>query len=292
MRSLQYRSREVNNCLSVDVEGFVESNLESFHIEDKYISKSEENSEIRENIHIILELLDELGIKATFFFLGRIGRDIPSLVRETAQHGHEIACHSFTHLRIFGLTQEKFREEITYSKKALEDASGRSVVGFRAPDFSITESSIWALDILKEAGFLYDSSIYPIGLHDVYGISGAVYHIHRLPNGLIEFPLSSVQMFRRRFPFGGGGYFRLYPIILTEYLISKVNELGHPCMLYIHPYEVGSVIPHIDGLSYYRKFRHYYHCKNGSKRLRTLLKAFNFNTSLDILKERGYDLLG
>lgn len=290
-QSQQQRSRVVNNCLSVDVEGFVESNLESFYIGDIYISKAEETFEIEKNLHRILALLDDLSIRATFFFLGRIGRDIPGLVRETAQNGHEIACHSFKHLRIFGLKQGEFREAITYSKKTLEDASGKAVVGFRAPDFSITESSIWALDILKEEGFMYDSSIYPIGMHDVYGISGANHIIHTLPNGLVEFPLSSVQMFRRRFPFGGGGYFRLYPLILTEYLTSRVNELGHPCMLYIHPYEVGPVIPHIGGLSCYRKFRHYYHCKNGEKRLKKILKAFNFCTATEILREREQGLL-
>jgi len=279
----------VNNCLSFDIEGFIESNLQSFHIDNKYISKSNEIYEIEKNVNSILNLLDDLNIKATFFILGRIGRDIPHVVKETARYGHEIACHSFVHHRIFGMTQEEFKKGLTYAKKTLEDISGNRVCGFRAPDFSITKSSLWALDILQETGFLYDSSIYPIGMHDVYGIGSAKHHIHRLPNGLVEFPPSVVEVFGRRFPFGGGGYYRLYPLILTKYLTSKENELGHPCMLYIHPYEVGPVIPYITGLSYYRKFRHYYHCKHGGKRLRTLLKAFNFCTAAEILKETGLE---
>lgn len=278
----------VKNCLSVDVEGFIESNLQSFHIDNKYISKTNEIYEIEKNVNNILTLLADLNIKATFFFLGRIGKDIPQVVKEMSQNGHEIACHSLNHIRIFGLTEKKFKESLAYAKKTLEDVSGNGVYGFRAPDFSITKSSIWALDILKETGFLYDSSIYPIGMHDVYGISSAKPFIHRLPNGLIEFPLSVVEVFRLRFPFGGGGYFRLYPIILTKYFTSRINKLGHPCMLYIHPYEVGPIIPSISELSYSRKFRHYYHCKNGHERLRKILKAFNYCTAVEILKERGF----
>jgi polysaccharide deacetylase family protein (PEP-CTERM system associated) len=278
----------VKNCLSVDVEGFIESNLQSFHIDNKYISKTNEIYEIEKNVNNILTLLDDLNIKATFFFLGRIGRDIPQVVKETAQNGHEIACHAHEHIRIFGLTQKEFKDSIISAKKILENVSGKEVYGFRAPDFSITKSSIWALDILKETGFLYDSSIYPIGMHDVYGISSAKPFIHRMPNGLIEFPLSVVEVFRLRFPFGGGGYFRLYPIILTKYFTSRINKLGHSCMLYIHPYEVGPVIPGISELSYYRKFRHYYHCKNSHKRLRKILKAFSFCTAIEILKEKEF----
>jgi len=278
----------VKNCLSVDVEGFIESNLQSFNIDNKYISKSNEIYEIGENVHSILTLLDELNIKATFFFLGRIGRDIPNIIKETAQCGHEIACHACEHIRIFGLTPEEFKENIISAKKILEDVSGEKVYGFRAPDFSITKLSLWALDILKDVGFIYDSSIYPSGLHDVYGISGAKPFIHRLPNGLIEFPMSVADCFGLRLPFLGGGYFRLYPLMFTKYFTSKVNKLGHPCMLYIHPYEVGPIIPRIPELSYYRKFRHYYHCKNGHKRLRKILKSFSFCTAVEILEEKGF----
>ena len=281
---------KIKNCFSVDVEGFVESNLQSFSINKKYISETKENYEIERNVNILLELLDSISIKATFFFLGRIGRDIPNIVKETAKHGHEIACHSHEHVRITGLSKEEFKDSLICAKKYLEDVSGNVVCGFRAPDFSITKSNIWALDTLREVGFLYDSSIYPIGLHDVYGISDAKSIIHKFPNGLIEFPLSVIGLLKTHFPFGGGGYFRLYPLIITKYFISKINKIGHPCMLYIHPYEVGTEIPIISEMSYYRKFRHYYNCRNGARRLKVLLQQFAFSTVIDILRESKYNL--
>jgi polysaccharide deacetylase family protein (PEP-CTERM system associated) len=278
---------DIINCFSVDVEGFVESNLQSFHIDKKYIDKKREDYEIERNMNSVLELLNELNIQATFFFVGRIARDIPNTVKEAARLGHEIACHSYEHVRAFGTSKDEFKEKLVPAKNYLEDVSGRNVYGFRAPDFSITESNICFLDILKEIGFLYDSSIYPIGMHDVYGIKEAKPHIYKLQNGLIEFPLSTIKFLGRRFPFGGGGYFRLYPLFLTKICISKTNRLDYPCMFYIHPYEVGPIIPKISEISNFRKFRHYYNCKNGSIRLKEILRVFKFGTAIQILKQRN-----
>ena len=275
----------IMNCLSIDVEGFVESHLDSFHIDEKYIDRNKENYEIEKNVNFLLELLNDLHVRATFFFLGRVARDIPNIVKEISQSGHEIASHSYEHVRIT-ISKDEFREKLTASKRNLEDVCGKRVYGFRAPKFSITESSIWAIDILREIGFLYDSSIYPFGFHDIYGIESAEPFIHKLPNGLIEFPLSTIQFFGRRFPFGGGGYFRLYPPSLTKLCISKTNRIGHPCMFYIHPYEVGPIIPMIPEVSLYRKFRHYYNCKNGSRRLKEILRIFQFCPAIEILKHR------
>jgi len=279
---------EIVNCFSVDVEGFVESNLESIIVDKEYISQAKERYEIEKNINETLEFLAELSIKATFFYLGRIGRDMPDLVRKTAEQGHEIACHSNEHLRIYGQSREDFKAGLDYAKKILEDCSGNEVCGFRAPDFSITKDSLWALDILKEAGFKYDSSICPTGVHDVYGIEDANPYIHKLSNGLIEFPVSTINIFGKRVPFGGGGYFRLYPLFLSRYFASRVNREGHPCMLYMHPYEIGPVIPGINGISAYRKFRHYYNCNKGSKRLRKIFQGHNFDTAVKILTERRF----
>ncbi len=278
---------DIINCFTIDVEGFVESNLESFFIEEKYINRDKENYEIEKNTNCLLELLDDLGIKATFFFLGRIAKDIPHLVREAAQSGHEIACHSYEHCRIFRTSRNEFKEKLANAKNTLEDISGIRVYGFRAPDFSITNSSVWALDVLKEIDFVYDSSIYPIDLHDVYGIKEIDPVIHKLQNGLIEFPLSSIGFLKKRFPFGGGGYFRLYPLFLTKMCIAKTNRLGYPCMFYVHPYEVGPVIPKISGLSTYRKFRHYFNCSRGIRRLKEIFHVFKFGPAVDILKRQG-----
>jgi polysaccharide deacetylase family protein (PEP-CTERM system associated) len=277
----------VANAFSVDVEGFIESNVQSFHIPDKYINQSEDNVEIERNTNVLLEVLDEAKTKATFFFVGRLAADIPGLVKRVKDAGHEIGCHSYAHIRIFGIDKNEFKQKLSTAKKRLEDVSGQRVYGFRAPDFSITNKSIWALDILKELGFVYDSSIYPFGLHDVYGIKDAEPSVHILPNGLIEFPLSTVDLLGKRIPFGGGGYFRLYPLLLTKIFLSKLNKRGHPAMFYIHPYEAGPVIPQIPGLSAYRKFRHYYHCKNSDRRIKKILKTFKFAPIIKVLKDRG-----
>lgn len=277
----------VENCLSIDVEGFVESNRESFNIPSSYVDKAKENYEIEKNTEAFMELLDELNIRATFFIVGRIARDLPQMVRRAASSGNEIGCHSYEHLRIFNLQRPQFKEGLLSAKKQLEDVSGSRVVGFRAPDFSITQSSIWALDVLSEAGFLYDSSIYPIRIHDVYGINDARRGIHKLSNGLIEWPLATFDLLGMRFPFGGGGYFRLYPLSLTKRCIAAMNKSGSPCMLYIHPYEVGPVIPRIRELSAYRRFRHYHNCHTGRTRLKKILQAFKFATAIQILEKKG-----
>ena len=279
---------EVINVLSVDVEGFIEANLQSFHINKNYVDKTKETYEIETNINLLLDLLNDLKIEATFFFLGRIARDMPHIVKEAAQAGHEIGCHSYEHLRLFDMDKAAFKERLIAAKYGLEDVSGKRVYGFRAPDFSITQASIWTLDILRESGILYDSSIYPIALHDVYGISEAKRFIHELPNGLIEFPLSTIEILGKRFPFGGGGYFRLYPLFVTKRCISKINQLGQSCMLYIHPYEAGPIIPTIPELSWYRKFRHYHNCKGGDGRLRQILRAFKFAPAIEILKQKNF----
>jgi len=277
----------VINAFSIDVESFVESNVQSFHIPDKYINQSEEDREIEQNTNALLEILDGAGVKATFFFIGRLARDIPGLVKEVANAGHEIACHNYLHLRVFDIEKNKFKEKLSTAKKELEDVSGQPIYGFRAPDFSITDKSTWALDILKELGFVYDSSIYPFGLHDVYGIENAEPSVHTLTNGLIEFPLSIVELLGKRIPFGGGGYFRLYPLWLTKHFLSKLNRQGRPAMFYIHPYEAGPAIPKISPMSHYRRFRHYYHCTNGQVRMRKLLRKFKFGPAIKVLGNMG-----
>ncbi len=280
----------VANCLSVDVEGFVESNQESVAIPAGFVDERAARVEIERNMRSVLELLDGNGVRATFFFVGTVVRTLPRLVEEVAGLGHEVASHSYEHVRLFGLDPKIFGRELAGAKAELEDLSGKRVHGFRAPEFSITERSLWAVDVLAELGFTYDSSIYPIGVHDVYGMRDADPNIHRFPNGLIEFPLATTEILGRRVPFGGGGYFRLYPVGLTRALIARSNRSDTPCMCFVHPYEIGPVAPRIPGLSAYRRFRHYYHCSKGGPRLGRLLRTFRFVPAVDVLRERG--LLG
>lgn len=278
------------NALTVDVEGFVESSRQSFAIAEKYVDRAAEDREIERNMEVTLEVLAAAGTKATFFFLGRLAKDLPDLVRRTAAAGHEIGCHNYEHLRLFGIAPAEFREKLGAAKKELEAVSGQRVWGFRAPEFSITQATLWALDVLKELGFVYDTSIYPFGLHDVYGIKGAEPGLHRLANGLVEFPMATTTLLGKRLPFGGGGYFRLYPLWLTRFFLRRLNRAGHPGMFYIHPYEVGPVAPRVEPMSAYRRFRHYYHCA-GRTRLARMLKGFRFVPAIEIVKERyGTDL--
>lgn len=276
------------NCLTFDIEGFIEANLQSFAIDDPYIDRVKELYEIEKNVDFILELLSEFDVKATFFFLTNFARDLPTVIRKVADLGHEVASHGYEHVRVYDISRNEFRESIKSAKHLLEDITSKEVYGFRAPDFSITESSIWALDILKDIGFIYDSSIYPFGYHDVYGIQNTPPFIYKLPNGLLEFPLSTVELFKRRIPFGGGGYFRLYPLFLTEMCLRKINKIGEPCMFFIHPYEVGPIIPDIPNISAYRRFRHYYNCNNGNKRLLRILSKFKFGSAIEVLSTNNH----
>jgi polysaccharide deacetylase family protein (PEP-CTERM system associated) len=277
----------VTNALSVDLEGFVESNQESFPIPARYLDRAGESREIERNTEVTLALFEQHRVRATFFVVGRIARDLPGVVRAIAAAGHEVGCHNYEHRRVFGLTREQFREGMRRALADLQDVAGQTVHGFRAPDFSITRESLWALDVLRELGLGYDSSIYPLRGHDVYGIGDVDPWPHRLPNGLVEFPLSSVAVGRRRLPFGGGGYFRLYPLALTHLLARLTNRVGRPFMFYIHPYEVGPEIPLIDGLPRLRRFRHYHNTRNGRARLGDLLQSYRFAPVRDVLEENG-----
>lgn len=280
-------SASPTNCFSVDVEGFIEANMEAVPSAAPFRDLQRENYEIETNVDAALQLLDEAGVHGTFFVVGRIACDIPQVVRRIADAGHEIGCHNYEHRRVFRLEPHEFKARLAACKADLEDVSGKEVVGFRAPDFSITQSSLWALDILSELGFLYDSSIYPIGLHDVYGIPDSPAGIHILPNGLVEWPLSTFEVLGHRIPFGGGGYFRLYPLVITEHCLATRNQKGQPCMVYLHPYEIGPIVPNIP-MSPYRRFRHSYNCDAGKPRLKRLLKGFRFGAACAILSDMGY----
>jgi polysaccharide deacetylase family protein (PEP-CTERM system associated) len=275
----------VPNLLTFDIEGFIESSHDSMHVPDEYISQELEGEEIEVNTLEILELLAKLNQKATFFILGRIARDMPSLVRKIAAAGHEIACHSFYHRRLFQYAPSEVRTFLRDAKRYLEDASGEAVCGFRAPDFSITKSNLWVFDILRELSFHYDSSVVPTRLHDVYGIGDFPAVPFFLSNGLIEVPLSTVKILNQRLPLGGGGYLRLYPLLLTKILFRLANRKGVPCIVYLHPFEMGKVVRRIGEISMVRKFRTYTGVRTVKDKLRSLLRCFRFMRVIDYLKE-------
>lgn len=276
------------HAFTIDVEGFAESHAQSVTVDPALLDASAMDKEIDTNCAVTLDCLAAHDVSATFFFLGRIAQTLPQLVRRVADAGHEIGSHSLFHRRITGQTADEFRSQLREAKARLEDAGGQEVIGFRAPDFSITASNMWALDVLAETGFRYDSSIVPTGMHDVYGMTGVSEHIFRWPNGLIEFPLPVMHVAGQAVPVGGGGYFRLYPLMVTKRFYRKQTSRGRATAFYIHPYEIGPVAPRLDGLSLTRRFRHYVRLGKGRGRIERLLTAAPFGTMASVLRAKGF----
>jgi polysaccharide deacetylase family protein (PEP-CTERM system associated) len=283
----------MRNALTFDVE-------EYFHAEAfARVLRPEEwptlESRVVATTERLLDILDRERIRATFFVLGWVAERHPSLVREIASLGHEIGCHGYGHQMISRLTREEFERDVTRAKAALEDATGRLVIGYRAPTFSVMRDTLWSLDVLCEAGFRYDSSIFPI-LHDRYGIPDAPRFPHRMkaPNGceLTEFPLSTVLVLGRRVPVAGGGYFRLFPYALTRRAIARINaHEGQPAMIYLHPWEIDPDQPRLP-VGPLTRFRHLVNVGKTEARLGRLLTDFTWAPAAEVLAETGLLAIG
>ena len=271
------------NAMSVDVEDYFQ--VSAF---DRIVSRdrwANFDSRVAGNTHRLLDLFDETGLKGTFFTLGWIAANHPELVREIASRGHEVASHGYNHQLVYMLTPQQFRDDVRAAKAALEDASGQEVVGFRAPSFSIVSSSLWALDVLIEEGYRYDTSIFPIH-HDRYGIPDAPRHIHTITRDagtLIEMPASTVKVGSVNFPIAGGGYFRLFPYGFTRWGMRRVNVAERePVMFYMHPWEVDPDQPRLAAGATTR-WRHYGGLHRTAGRLRRLIKEFPFAPVASVL---------
>jgi polysaccharide deacetylase family protein (PEP-CTERM system associated) len=278
---------QVENIMSVDVEDYFQ--VSAF---ERVVARKDWDTyecRVERNIHKLLELFDRYNVKITFFVLGWIAERYPDMIVELANRGHEVACHGYSHRLVYNQTPEEFREETIRSKSILEDIVQQPVFGYRAASYSITQNSMWALDILAESGFLYDSSIFPIR-HDRYGVPDAERRPHRLrtPKGhsIVEFPLSTVKILNYRLPISGGGYFRLYPYFVTKMGLKLVNR-DQPFMFYLHPWEVDPGQPRINNASFKSRFRHYNNLDKCEMRLEQLLKDFEFSTTRNVLKKLG-----
>jgi len=274
---------EIQNALTVDVEDYFQVSAFAKNIE--YSNWDKHPLRVEKNTHRLLDLFDDAQVKATFFVLGWVADRNKALVEEISQRGHEVACHGYSHQLIYNQTQAVFREETVRSKKLLEDIVQKPINGYRAASYSITKDSLWALDILAEAGFEYDSSIFPV-THDRYGIPGAKENPHQLktPDGssLIEFPLSTAKIFNRKIPIAGGGYFRLYPYLFSRAGLSQINRGKRPFIFYLHPWEIDTEQPKIDA-KWFSRFRHYNNLHKCESRLKRLLKDFEFTTVRNVL---------
>ena len=216
-------------------------------------------------------------MKATFFFLGWVAERLPALVKDVAARGHEVASHGFGHELVYRLTPDEFRNDVRRTKALLEDLTGAPVVGYRAPSFSITAESLWAVDILSEEGYRYDSSVFPINFHDRYGLSEYGEQPFTWPCGLRELPLAVARVARVNLPAAGGGYFRLFPYALTRTLLRSINSRGEGFVFYMHPWEFDPDQPRVK-LSLGHRFRHYTNLDTTFPKLRQLLRDFEFSS--------------
>jgi polysaccharide deacetylase family protein (PEP-CTERM system associated) len=275
------------NAFTVDVEDY-------FHVSgfERQIARCDWDGyqgRVVESTRRILELLESKSVRGTFFVLGWVAQKFPALVREIHEGGHELASHSYWHRLVYSQTPEEFRQDLRDSKSAIEDAVGVAVSAYRAPSFSITSQSLWALDVLAEEGFTVDSSVFPIK-HDRYGIPGCRPGIHTIDTSagrIVEFPMSTVGVGRCALPVGGGGYFRLYPLWLTKYLLNWLNRRARrPFAFYIHPWEVDPDQPRLRAGSAQSRFRHYVNLQPTMAKLSTLLSQFRFGTLTESIAQQ------
>jgi polysaccharide deacetylase family protein (PEP-CTERM system associated) len=279
----------MKNALTFDVE-------EYFHAEAFAGSVRPEEwptlgSRVVDATERLLDILDYANVRATFFVLGWVAERQPGLVREIHARHHELACHGYAHRMIHRLTPQEFTEDVTRAKKVIEDAAGTSVIGYRAPTFSVLRHTLWSLEILAEAGFQYDSSIFPI-VHDRYGIPDAPRFSHRIPvngngSGIAELPLSTVALLGRRFPVAGGGYFRLTPYPLTRRAIRHLNVVeGQPAVVYLHPWELDLHQPRMP-VGWLTHLRHSINIDTTEDKLCRLLADFRFAPAAEVLAATG-----
>lgn len=291
------------NALTVDVEDYFQ--VSAF---ERCVDRESWDSyplRVERNTGRILDLLAARGVKGTFFVLGWVARRCPALVRDIHRRGHEVACHGYGHQRVTQLSRAAFREDVRMSKALLEDLTGEGVLGYRAPSYSIARGTLWAFDELVEAGYRYDSSVFPIR-HDLYGIPdwprfpfllkpvgdawepvpGVVPTLSegREKGALVEFPITTLRRCGVGIPIAGGGYFRFFPYLFTRWGLDRINRgEGRPFVFYLHPWEIDPEQPRIAGAAAKSRFRHYLNLDKTQARLERLLVDFSFGRVRDLL---------
>ena len=264
------------NALSVDLEEYFQ--VSNF---DKLIDRADWEalpSRVRESTLRLLDLFDSTQSQATFFVLGWIAERHPKLVREIADRGHEIACHGYEHELVYEMGRDRFRRDLQRARAAIEDATGVVVRGYRAPSYSITAASLWALPILAEEGFSFDSSIFPIK-HPRYGIPGFARWPVRLELGggatIREYPLTTLAFGRVNLPLAGGAYLRFLPPPLFRWGFARLQARGRATVLYVHPWEIDPDQPR-QPVGWKTRINHYFNLARTEDRLTRLLERFRF----------------
>ena len=281
------------NALTIDVEDYFQ--VSAFENRVKVSEWDCYPLRVERSCRLILELLEARGVQATFFVLGWVAGRCPELVKEIHRAGHEIACHGYGHRRVCTQSRETFRQDIRQSKELLEDLVGEAVLGYRAPSYSISLDQLWAFDELAEAGFVYDSSVFPIR-HDLYGIPDwprFPFTVSRKADGLWEpentgadagarsmreFPITTLALLGLRLPIAGGGYFRFFPYHFTRWGLNRINRTEGPFIFYLHPWELDPGQQRIAGIGVKSHFRHYLNLERTERRFNALLSDFQFTT--------------
>ena len=273
----------VLNAFSIDLEEWFQvANFD--HCIDRK-SWPELPSRAEGQTHRLLDLCDRTGTRATFFVLGWVAERQPHLLREIAARGHEIACHGYGHELVYEIGPERFRADVQRARKVIEDAVGAPVEGYRAPSFSITSHSLWALEVLAEEGFRFDSSIFPVR-HHRYGIPDFPREPVRLAlpsgNAIVEFPLTTLAWGPLRFPVAGGGYLRLLPFALVRWGIGRLVAAQRPTVLYVHNWEIDADQPRQE-VSALVRWNHYHNLERVEERLQTLLERTRYAALRDVI---------
>jgi polysaccharide deacetylase family protein (PEP-CTERM system associated) len=262
--------------LTVDVEDY-------FHVSafEKAIDRSDWvnlEQRVEASTHRLLELFSEHNAKCTFFTLGWVAERYPNLIKAIVDQGHELASHGFSHQRATNMTPDEFREDVSRSKQVLEAASGQAILGYRAPSFSFNDSNVWVYNILKELGFEYSSSTYPIK-HDLYGVPKWPRFKYERPEGIIEIPVPTIRKNNTNTGIGGGGYFRLYPYWFSKKRINNyLTKENQPYSFYFHPWEIDPEQPRIAGASIKSKLRHYLNLSRMEGKVVKLLDDYQWDT--------------
>jgi len=274
----------VINAISIDVEDWYQ--VSDFESVVKFSDWDGYESRVVRNTHRIMDLLAQHNIHGTFFILTWNAERFPELVKEIDAAGHEVATHGYAHRLVYTQTPAEFRDDLHRSIDTLQTATGKQVIGYRAPSFSITKDSVWALDILLELGIRYDSSIFPLR-DKLYGIADS----YRFPyivrqNGsheLVEFPMSTVRVHQTNLPLAGGAYFRLLPYAFFRWGMKKLNREGHSAVLYLHPWEIDPDHPRISARGKRGYSSHYWNLSATEKKLIRLLQDFSFAPMREVL---------
>src|SRR5713226_6425146 len=276
----------MKNAFTVDLEDYYHVSAFADHVDA--VEWGSRPSRVEQNTIRTLELLGEAGCHATFFVLGWVTDRFPRLIREIAEQGHEIACHSYRHRLIYQMAPDEFRADTRRAKQLLEDACGRAVRGYRAPSFSIRQDSLWAFEILTELGFAYDSSIFPVR-HPNYGMPEAPrfpFLVRTACGPLVEFPMPTLEWNGKRSPIGGGAYLRILPYGYTHWGIRFINDHeNHSVCIYVHPWELHPEQPRLQG-NLTSRLRHYLGLRGTQAKLQKLLRDFEFGPLGSLVAEQ------